>query len=196
MLLSALYALEGDRLIRSQPSYLPGTGTQEMLAGYRLYRWLSERCQLYSFIREETAGRVKAFLRRLRGSGSGSNDHDTARSKEPTPDRQESVAARPISMQDRLTVALLREIQAEANAHGAQLLVLDIPDYGLVNRLIGSSFPRDPEGKDFGLRVVRPLERFHRVPDDQLLYRRHGHHHLTPLGCRIVGELLAEAIRR
>jgi hypothetical protein len=94
---------------------------------------------------------------------------------------------------ERLVVELLKEIKRVSESHRAQMLVLDIPNYGTA-KTVAEAFPKDPEGRDFGLKVVRPIELFRKVPDDQLLFRKLGHAHLTPLGCRLVSELLTEEI--
>ena len=200
---SALYKLEGGKLVRDRTSYLPGTGLQQQIASYAAYRWISENCQLYGFLREVAGGKVKILLDRLKAARKKKDDAVTSPKKEQTPadpgkqapeSPQNDGKSRPLTDPERLSIALLHEIQSEARNHGANTLVLDIPDVAWKHVDISSRFPPDPEGKDFGLRVVSPVERFHKAPSDELIYRRRGQNHLTPLGCRIVGELLSETI--
>ena len=200
---SALYRLEGGKLVRDRPSYLPGTKMQQRLASYALYRWISENCQLYSFVREEVAGKFKdLFLRAPGGQEKQADAVASSKPEQPAPGPGENAPGSPrkdgkprlLTDPERLSIVLLQEIQEEAKKHGASTLVLDIPEVAWKHVDIFSKFPPVPEGEDFGLRVVSPVERFHKAPPDELIFRKRGHSHLTPLACRIVGELLSETI--
>ncbi|MHC4949164.1 MAG: SGNH/GDSL hydrolase family protein [Planctomycetota bacterium] len=54
-----------------------------------------------------------------------------------------------------------------------------------------SHFPRDPAGGTWGLEVASPLDAFAAHPDEMLYWER-SHGHWTPLGCRLVGDALAD----
>jgi hypothetical protein len=179
---SKLFRLDGDELLRDQPRYLPGTAIQERLMRHGLYRWLSEHSQLYAFTMELVSERVKGVLTRLRRNGPAAGA-----GRPPSAEKPDAG----LTPNERLAVALLRQMQREARAHGAEFLVVDIPiARGSVYR---SEFPIDPAGRDFGLRVVRPVERFNQL-GNVLLYWKRGHFHLTPAACRVVGWMLARAI--
>jgi lysophospholipase L1-like esterase len=174
-----LFRLDGERLVRDQASYLPGTAAQAFLARFALYRWLSENCQLYSFARETVAGQVKNLLTQIRGG------HDSR--------VLESDTAAASERSNRLAIALLREMERECHERSILFLVLDLPferDSSFV-----SSFPVDPVGVDFGLQVIRVAEEFQRYQREEL-FRKRGHGHYTPRGYELVGRRLAEGVRQ
>ncbi len=190
---SSLFRLVDGKLVADKTTFLPGTAAQEKLAKYALYRWASENCQLYSFARETAAGFAKSLLSTLRSLKSGGS----APTIEPEPEAGTAVAAETekpaeLSPKQELNVALLKEVQRVANEHGSQMLVLDVPDSYAIGHYF-SLFPVDPEGRDFGLRVVRPLTAF-QAQGDTVLYWQRGHFHLTPFACNMVGKMLAQAI--
>ena len=87
-------------------------------------------------------------------------------------------------------MAILRQIQAECEAAGAGLLVLNVPD-----RAPGYTFVSEfPWEAAHGLDVLDPLPELYRHAHEGL-YREHGHGHFSPAGCRLLGHLLAERIR-
>ena len=81
--------------------------------------------------------------------------------------------------------------QVSINA-GAKFVVLDIPDHS-DNRLFLSRFPNDPEGTHYGLPVVKVIDTL-KAHAGELLYWTRSQRHFTPLGCRLVGDKLAEYI--
>jgi hypothetical protein len=197
---SGLFKFDGDRLVADKPAYLPGTNMQQKLAQFALYRFVSERCQLYSFLREELAGKLKALLLVGGGKKADAEAEPTIAQAKPSNPSSSTTGQGPdgtpakLSDAERLSIALLEQARRESIEHHANFLVLDIPDFGFKNAELRSAFPRDPEGKDFGLRVVSPLDAFHSTPQDQQLYRHRGHFHLTPIACQIVGDLLARVV--
>src|SRR5271166_382641 len=192
---SSLFKLENGGLVQINSSYLPGTRINQTLSSYRSYRWLCERCQLYSFVREWAGLKGKSLLLLLNQSANKRVVEVAVNPAGPIPAPLKSASRPSLNPEEQLVVALLREIERESLAHGAQMLVLDIPSCAIGNH-VTDVFPTDPDGRDFGLRVARPIERFKTIPDDQPLYRKLGHAHLTPLGCRIISEQLVQTILR
>jgi hypothetical protein len=185
---SKLFRLdESGQLVRDASTYLPGTATQAKLAQYGLYRWLSENCQLYSFVRETVAGKIKDLLASRRSL-------PTAPASKPGSEEAPGEKAPPASSltsAQKLTVALMHRMQAECRDHGAEFLVLELPAGS--ERTSSRSFPKSPRGDEFGLRIVNLVPSFLQHSDQQLYWKR-GHFHLTPLGCRLAGEALSRAI--
>lgn len=182
-----LFALEEGRLERRAETFLPGVRTHDFLVRFAAYRWLAENSHLYNWLRETAARRVKELL--VAVAGSGPTAAAGAAAAEDAPPAALSAAAEPAT---ELSLALLREIRAECAARGVPLVVLEIPTRPSRTEFL-PSFPRDAAGGTHGFRVVSPLPRFeaHR---GELLFWERGHYHLTPLGCRLTGEALAEAI--
>jgi len=174
-LAAGLYTLENGNLVRRKKEYLPAVRIRERLERIPTYRWLEGNSQLYTFVREKAAGWAQAALQ-LRG-GWKSNREAT---------EQE------IHDRTQLAVALLQAILDRSTAAGAPLLVLDVP-CRRSRTDFEPSFPWGPDGDSHGLRVISPIARFeeHR---GQLLSWERSHGHFTPLGCRVVGRVLADAI--
>lgn len=179
---SKLFRVDSGRVVPDQTVYLPGTAIQEFLGQFSLYRLISERCQLYSFVRETVAGEIKKTLLLLRSTR-------TTHQVNPTPLAHGDA----LDASQELAIALLSEMQRDCTARGVPLLVLDLP--GERDGVIASRFPDDPLGQDFGLRLARVDDSFvfHR---NEPLFRRQGHGHYTPRGYELVGMALAEAIQR
>jgi hypothetical protein len=185
---SALFSLDGDRLVRKNATFLPQVELRERLFRFAAYRWLAGSSHLYNFLRERAAGVAKSALAGVRALS------ETAPPARPagTHGAAGEGGQRPYAA--RLTIALLAEIQREVRAAGAELVVLDIPNTRGRTRF-DSSFP-DLAGTplDGTLRVVSPLDAFaaHR---GELIYWEHSHFHFTPLGCKLVGSVLADYVR-
>jgi hypothetical protein len=179
---SKLFRVDSGRVVPDQTVYLPGTAVQEFLGQFSLYRLISERCQLYSFVRETVAGEIKKTLLLLRSTGTTHPVNPTLLAHGDALDASQELA-----------IALLSEMQRDCTTRGVPLLVLDLP--GERDGVIESRFPDDPLGQDFGLRLARVDDSFvaHR---NEPLFRRQGHGHYTPRGYELVGMALAEAIQR
>jgi len=179
-----LFGLEDGRLIRRSKTYLPATKLQEVLFKSRIYRLVAEHSHLYTLVRDKAAHLVKykilLAIRRL------SNPAILVQS----PD--ESDAANALAKyRNNLTTAILEEIRQQCASHGANLLILDIPRR--VSRTeFKSLFPYD-EAKDSKLDIFNPIGVFQQHKGDKL-YWENSCGHFTPLGCRLIGEGLAEVI--
>ena len=186
-----LYALKDGKLVRDKPDYLPGVRTRQMLESIPGYSWVEANSQLYSFIREETAGRVKDFLAQEQGGGSmpPANGPAPAQANATT---QPARPAGPPTYGERLTVALLNEIRLECGQKNIPFLILEVPN--TVNRMTFlSEFPYEASREVGGFDVVSPMDIFTQHLGQKLFWER-GHHHFTILACRLVGDELAQHI--
>ncbi|UCG58943.1 MAG: hypothetical protein JSU70_05410, partial [Phycisphaerales bacterium] len=97
-----------------------------------------------------------------------------------------------VSYRSELAVALLRQIQQECSSNDAGFVILDVPKRRSRTEF-EPTFP-DHEGpwRD-SFHVFSPIERFAQYKGEKLYWEK-SHGHFTPLGCRIVGEGLAEFI--
>lgn len=170
---SGLFVLEEGQLVRKNPTYLPGTRAQEILYTIPGYQWIADNSQLYNFAREQAAVRTKSFLATLR--------------KKPVQNAEESPTKTRAGTD--LAVALLREIQRESLASGAQFMILDIPAPAAEGSFM-STLPK----QEFleGIPVYSPIEDLLKHQDKPLYWKEHSHRHFTPEGTRIVGLGLAK----
>jgi hypothetical protein len=173
---SGLYKLTDGALVRDAPTYLPGVEIQQFLYRSRMYRFVADNSNLYNVVRDQTGAAVKRVLVKLRTAG---------------PTRAESGDITESSKAD-LTIALLREIQRVSRAHGAAFLILDIPVRKSRTEFV-SLFPA-LRGEDARvLDVVSPIRRFEMFKGEKLYWER-SQGHFTPLGCDVVGQVLARHI--
>lgn len=179
---SGLFQIQDGNLVRQNSEYLPGK-EQAYLSQYALYRWMSNDCQLYSLVREKASKLIKSLAVRR-----------AAPEKPPAttgPD-QPKAAPRGPTYKEALTLALLERMEQVTQEHGAKLLVLSIP--GRIDRVtFHDDFPKDEHGYHYGWDLIEPKPFFeqHR---GQLIFWERGHFHLTPLGCEIVADQLAQRI--
>ncbi len=194
---SALFALDGDKLVRKNESFLPQVELRQFLFSIAAYRWLAGNSQLYNFLREGAAETAKSVLSTARSIVRKPRANDTPRDpvSGELSDPSMAVAGNDgrRDYRTRLTLALLGELRREASAVGAEFVVLDIPNTTGRSQF-NSSFP-DLAGTDIAtLHLVSPLGKFESRPGE-LIYWERSHFHFTPLGCDLVGASLAEYIR-
>jgi hypothetical protein len=180
---SDLYALEEGRLVRRSATYLPAVKSRQLFFQLPFARWLAVHSHLYCCLREKAGATAKfkvlpALLRLThRQPEAPASDGGN------TPQRDD--------YQERLSLALLAEIQRQCHEHGARLLVLDIPNR-LSRTKYSSSFPTELAAGVVSLHVYNPIADFQKY-SGQKLYWEKEHGHFTPLACRIVGEGLARS---
>jgi hypothetical protein len=179
---SALYRLnEKDELERLNKTYLPGVAVQEQLDNIPGYDWVQANLDLYSFVRETVSYNIlKPMLLALHRQGN-------------TPASTGELPPPGDNYMTDLTVALLREIGNVANSGHSNYLILDIPMRD-GNTRFHSVFPRDASGGAYGLPTVSPINTFTEHCDEGLIYWTRSQGHFTPLGCRLLGALLASEI--
>ena len=177
-----LYTLTDSKLQRNNASYLPGTRAQQVLYSIPGYQWVADNSQLYNFVRERVAIRIKKLLAWVRKVKSPA----AAGAAGPSEDAKRKYA-------HDLTVALLREIEARVTAAGAKFLVLDIPER-LSEDSFKSHFPVDDALRS--MTVYSPIGSFLQNRRERLYWTEHSHRHFTPVATRLVGEGLgAEAMK-
>lgn len=187
-----LYALKDGKLVRDKPEYLPGVRTRQMLEHIPGYSWIEANSQLYSFVREDTASRVKSFLAEEQGGG------DMPVNNPATPAQGNATTApapaAPPTYSERLTIALLNQIRLECSERNIPFLILEVPN--TINRTTFlSEFPYAASREVGGFDVVSPMNIFKQHLGEKLFTER-GHFHFTILGCRLVGEELAKHIEQ
>jgi len=195
----ALYALRGDELVRDQPTYLPGIKTRQMLDHIPGYGWIEANSELYSFVRETTAGKVKQLLLTVRGGDDPGPAQDNpapmpepSRLTTPSPTQPTTQSAPPPTYPQRLAVALLKRIRDESEQRGARLLILDVPTWTSRTHFY-SQFPYAALAEAGRFDVISPLDVFAAHRGEKLFWER-GHYHFTIVGCRLVGQMLARHV--
>lgn len=193
---SNLFVLRGDSLVQRDSVYLPGVEIAEALDRIPFYGWLDENSHAYTLTREKATLFVKDVIAALRGSVADQGKREAqkaaaaqAAAKAGAVDGTVAPADSAPDPNERLAAALLRRIRDESAAHGAPLVVVDIPRR-FTRADLKSYFPwKDAAGLD----VVDMLPSF-RAHADSLIYWENGHSHLTPFGCGLVADELAKRI--
>jgi hypothetical protein len=192
---SGLYRMAEGRLITAQATYLPSIRLQNLLMRSSLYRFIADHSQLYSFIRERLAIKVKKMLLMLRHAQSAS--HPQSDSSEEVDDEEAGGEARTRSTPARsidLAGALLMRAAEVARAEGDKFLIVEVPDTRS-RTVFSSTIGTLPAQVRAHLPIVSPLGKFQAAAGSEtLLYYERGHHHLTPLGASILARLTAERI--
>lgn len=192
---SGLFELHDGELVRAAESFLPAVKSREILFRSRVYRFLAGSSQLYNWFRDQVGEAVKTVLADLRDAQSSA-----AQAK------QADLAEAPSALgagkgetdglgeahgyAERLTLAILQEIERVSREGGAKLVLIDIP-VRLNRTTFRSAYPAMPGFDRFD--VFEPLPLFE-ARKGELLYWEQSHGHFTPLGNRIVGEGTADLI--
>lgn len=180
---SALFELTDDGILqRKKETYLPGVKEREFLQGYWIYRYMDENSQIYSFFRNWAASKVKRWLAKVRFKAAAAERGDL------------TAKMRRRNYKETLSIEILKKIRRESLEAGAQFVLLDIP-YRVSRTEFTSRFPLDDENRSEYFHVVSPIAQF-KEKAGQLLYWEKGDGHFTPLGCDIVGEVLADYVQR
>jgi hypothetical protein len=176
---ASLYRLDGQgHLVRDKPAFLPGIELSDRLSAIAPYRWLIENSQLYSALRERASRSIKSAMVNFRRP-----QDDGARDQ---PDDSGAPPGRADDYPWRLTLALLEESRAAADAAGARYSVLELPA-SITRTQIERRMPEYPAGEAEALHVASPLGALLAAagPDRKLFFEK-GHGHLTPEGNRVV----------
>ncbi len=179
---SGLYGLEDGELVRRGESYLPGVEMRDFLFQFGIYRFAAEDLHLYALLREKAAYTIKKILVALK-----SDNNDREQDKQGA----EEAARAARAYQRKLSLELLEEIRQVSRENGAELLILDIPVRKGRSRF-AEAFPAKEPGFD-SFKYYSPIEDFKGYAGKKLYWEK-SHGHFTPLGCKIVGEGLAEKI--
>jgi hypothetical protein len=178
---------ESGTLTREAQEYLPGVKEREFLARFPIYEYLAEHSQLYNFTRNWVAVKVKRWLAKARF-------HTSPKAKE---SQKSSFQISKISgskkrYKRQLSLAILSQIQLECRERGSEFLILDIPFRKSKIDFV-SKFPLEGDyDSQYEFNIASPIEKFKEHEGALIYYEIDGH--FTPLGCDLVGELLADFI--
>lgn len=177
---SGLFNLENHRLVRANPTYLPGVAIQRRLYQIPGYEWISVHSQAYCWIRETVAQKIAKPALLLWQKIRHPKAPATAESDEAS------------NYPNELTLSLLSEIASEVHKSGGKFMILDIPS-PRSNGKIGSDFPVGKIEGAADLMVVSPIHELEKLDGDDIFHKR-SHKHFTPRACEVVGEVLAKSI--
>jgi hypothetical protein len=179
---SNLFKYTNQGLVPYKENYLPAIKERRFLNQLTIFRFLSENSQIYNFVRNWSAIKIKNWLFKFRFRRSAHADNvgaDGAKSKQKQ------------SYETELTLAILNKIKTECQQRQCGFLILDIPFRKTRTEFI-SKFPQSASGTD-SIEVVSPISKFQEHRGEQLYWEK-GDIHFTPLGCDIVGSVLADRI--
>lgn len=175
---SNLFGIKDAKLVTRNKEYLPAVKTREMLYRFPIYIWLENNSHFYSWIREKAAGLTKEILVSVNSfKFKAAKTADTTLSTE-------------VSYEDRLTIALLKQIEAQSHQAKAQFIVFAIPDPDpeLGFRL---SFPQTLLESPQGMKIINVIPEFEKYKNERLYWDK-SHWHFTPRACGIVGRNIAK----
>ncbi|MDH5570509.1 MAG: hypothetical protein OEY89_02015 [Gammaproteobacteria bacterium] len=164
------------QLVRKNDQYLPGVKLREYLFSFTIYRWMAGNSHFYNWIREFISYNTRNILAYFRTEKINSNKTSDSGHEN----------------NKKLTVSILSKMQDLARANNSEFLILDVPERLSRDSFI-SRFPRNNLGKAYSFNVVSPIDEFYKHKGE-LLYWEQSHGHFTPLGCQLVGDLLASRI--
>jgi hypothetical protein len=178
---SNLFELANSKLSRKAKSYLPGVKERNFLNRFPIYRFLAEHSQIYNLCRNWAGVKAKRWLVKARFRQSGKR-HQTKKVKNTAKKRYER----------DLSIALLERIEQECSKRNIHFVVLDIP-LRISRTEFKSAFPLEYSDKANPYPVISPIDKF-KEHTGRKIYWEKSAGHFTPLGCDLVGELLADYI--
>jgi hypothetical protein len=187
---SNLYRLKSGKLERANTEYLPAVNVQDMLIQYRLYRFIADHSELYTFVRDRISTFLKMRIKSERKQSLSVADAGEEEGGPPSPDNDID------ELQHRnkidLSAAILTHVDDVVTSSGADFYVLDIP--ARLSRIeFASPLGVLPETVRSRLKIISPLSALSKAarPDLKLYYEK-GQGHFTPTG---VGILVDEAVK-
>jgi hypothetical protein len=178
---SNLFHIQNNKLEKNQKFYLPAVKEREILSQSPAYRFLAENSQIYNLLRNWFANKVKKWLINIRLK-KFQNKINLNRDKKKT--KRE--------IENELTIAILKKIEKECIQKNIPFVILDIP-LKKSRTEFESMFPTINNSEPFY--VVSPIEKFKEKKGKQIYWEK-GDGHFTPLGCDLVGEVLADYIQQ
>lgn len=180
---SALFRLEGVRLVEAAPGYVPAGRLGDFLNRNPIFNLLSERSDAFVLAKEQITRLVKRQIVKAH-----LEDLERAESS-PLRDDDEVIYRR------RLAAAILDRAYNTTHARNIPLIILSIPrerqsPLRLVEEFPLEAFDGGREGMWFlpAKQVLDPWLR------RKLLYWKRSHDHWTPFSHRLVGEALAQLV--
>ena len=185
-----LYRLKAGKLERAQGEYLPGIAVQDMLMRYRLYRFLSDHSELYTFVRDRISRFVKMRISSARKQSFVAEADDAAGGASSVDEDMDALQYR---NKIDLSAAILMRAHDVVSSSGEDFYLIEIPA-----RLSRTQFASPPSVLSAqarsSLEIIQPLAALSKAarPDLKLYYEK-GLGHFTPTG---VGILVEEAVKR
>lgn len=187
---SDLYRLKEGKLERAHSAYLPAVDVQDMLMRYRLYRFIADHSELYTFVRDRASLFLKMRMWSARKQAlSVADEAEGAEGAAPVDQDIDELQHR---NKIDLSAALLMHAHDVVTSNGADFYLLDIPAR-LSRTQFSSPLGVLPESVRSRLTIITPLAALSKAarPDLKLYYER-GLGHFTPTG---VGILVNEAVK-
>ena len=179
---SNLYEVSEGQLKRKADSYLPAVKEREFLNRFLIYRFLAENSQTYNFLRNWAGKNAKEWLAKARFK----------KKRQPQNNSEKSDTTTKREFKCNLMMAILKQMDTECRLNNSNFLILDIP-LRLSRKEFKSIFPLECDGEQVEFNIVSPIEKFKTRSGEQIYWER-GDGHFTPLGCDLVGEVLADFI--
>ena len=187
---SNLFRLKSGKLERANSEYLPAVGVQDMLMQYRLYRFIADHSELYTFVRDRISLFLKKRIKSERRQSLSIADTGEAEGGPLSPDNDID------ELQHRskidLSAAILTHADEVVTSSGADFYLIDIPAQ-LSRTEFTSPLNVLPETVRSRLKIISPQSALSKAarPDLKLYYEK-GQGHFTPTG---VGILVDEAVK-
>jgi len=172
-MISGLYKLSNNELVRNNTEYLPKIKLRNFLYSIPVYRYLAERSQLLYLVRERIAGMIKSSL--LENSEVELKEMDNNKNKR------------------ILGAKILDRIFETLNERGIPLVLLNIPTVQNASRTMETVIPVDNMRKFNELYYLDSYEILKDIPTPKTYWSR-SHHHWTPYSHELVGKNLTDLI--
>ena len=179
---SNLFKVDDNQLVRKSATYLPGIEIREFLYQFSLYRWLAGESHFYNWFRGWAATTIKDLLVKRNDSSEKAQAIDTV---------AKEIESKQPSRKEILSLMLLKEVEKVAENNQAKMLIIEIPTRKTRTDFRSSlnEYLRDK------FYIVSPLNELQKSAQaGNLIYHENSHGHFTPLGCKIIGEVLTEHI--
>jgi hypothetical protein len=189
---SDLYRLDKGRLERTHATYLPAVGLQDSLMRYRLYRFINDHSELYTFLRERI---TRALKRRI---VSGQKEQEAAAESGEMDNGAPTGGYDVDELQHRyeidLSAAILAHARGQVMAAGRDFYLVDIPARRSRTEF-SSSMSFLPPSIPAEINVVAPLPALSSAasPERKLYYEK-GQGHFTPAGTEILVDETVKAL--
>ncbi len=179
---SNLFDVKDGAVSPTERIYLPAVGLQDRLMRWWIYRVISDKSHLYSFIREWASIEVRRVMAMLRGRAVEAKTEQ---------DEEEQATDGPGVI---LTGALLKYGQATLAQDGVEFMVVGIPA-GFGTRVRDTVPTLLPTEDATALKVINPFASLKAAADQgEAMYYQRGHRHLTPKGAELVARDISKVL--
>lgn len=187
---SDLYRLKSGKLERANREYLPAVNVQDFLMRHRLYRFVADHSELYTFVRDRMSLLLKTRLQSERKQSLTAADLGDAEGGATALDDDLDELQHRNKIE--LSAAILTHVDDVVTSSGADFYLIDIPAK-LSRTEFASPLEMLPAAVRSRLQIIAPLAALSRAarPDLKLFYEK-GQGHFTPTA---IGILVAEAVK-